>query len=75
MPVLFDFIGWVSFNLSQKISLEHRHCVFCDNTVLGPLGQVLSVEAGIEGLSEHVEIDVVKLETVKHVKGSNSCHI
>lgn len=44
------------------------------DAILGPLELILAVEVGIEGLGQHVEIDVVVLEHVEDAEPPHGGH-
>jgi len=74
MPCLSFIIESISLNFSKQISLDFPKGVCDTDAILLPLDEVLSIELGVEGLSEDIEIDVVILQLIKHRKWTNRTH-
>ena len=62
----------IALNLAQHISLYRTQAVLTYSTVLLPLRQILPIKISIKRLGQQIQINIIKLERVKHIKWSNS---
>jgi hypothetical protein len=62
-------------SLPEDIPHESTRGVFHDGAEGGPGGQVLKVEGDVVGLCERVQVNVIELEQVIALKGSNGGHV
>jgi hypothetical protein len=75
MPILLHLVLLIALDFPKEVPLDLADRVLGDDTVLTPLGEIGTIERGVEGLREQVQIHIVELQTIEHVERADSCHI